>query len=269
LNQTRTLTNYDGQAAQYDQYRRPSPILLGNLVESFQGAKKPILSFGCGTCRLECELSKHYQVIGMDLSAGMLTQACERLDNLVLGDMTRMPYKDGCASGVYFMQSLHHIGANRNIHDDDRKKARKEALKEAIRVLDRGPIIIVQRDPTQNQAVWFWKYFPKALETKLMIQPKVSEIVSWLNTMSLSNVEAIPIDDPMAKGFYNPETPLDPRFRSSFSEFSYLSEEDIREGVENLSKAIQDGSALEDIKQCRNRFKEIGGTVHFIKGEKL
>jgi len=268
LDKTRTLTNYDGQAAQYDQYRRPSPLLLEHLKSSFHGAEKPILSFGCGTGRMECELAKQFSIIGSDLSIGMLKQACERLDDLVQGDMTRMPYKDGSASGMYFMQSLHHIGANLSIEDEAREFARREVLEEAFRVLHRGPIIIIQRDPIQNQAVWFWKYFPKGLETKLKIQPKVSEIKKWLNLIGFENIKAIPISDPMAKGFYEPESPLDPKFRCSFSEFSYLSDEDIRLGVERLSQSIENGSVHTDIERCKNRLREIGGTVYLIQGEK-
>jgi hypothetical protein len=167
------------------------------------------------------------------------------------------------------MQSLHHVGANLNITPQTREKARRQALSEAVRVIERGPIIIIQRDPSQNQAVWFWKYFPEALETKLKIQPNVSEILNWLSELGLSKVQAYPVHDPMAKGFFNPESPLDSNFRKSFSDFSYLTPDQIRTGIESLSQSIIDGSVHKEITECKEKFKKIGGTVFFIQGHKV
>jgi hypothetical protein len=130
-------------------------------------------------------------------------------------------------------------------------------------------VVIIQRDPYQNQAVWFWKYFPTALQTKLQIQPKVSDITTMLQNAGFKDVEAIPIDDPMAKRFYDPTAPLDPQFRDSFSEFSYLTPEDIGEGVMKLNAAIQDGSVEIEINNCKERFRELGGTVFLIFGNKV
>jgi hypothetical protein len=137
------------------------------------------------------------------------------------------------------------------------------------RVVDQGTIFIIQRDPTQNQAVWFWKYFPKALEVKKIIQPKVNTLVTWFEQIGLRNVAAQAIQDTMIQGFYDPRAPLDPGFRRSFSEFSYLSSNDIQTGIKNLQQAIENGSVMDDIEACKLRFAEIGGTVFLVSGEKF
>lgn len=262
------MTNYDQNATQYDLYRRPSPIIQQELRKLFTGSKGPILSIGCGTGRMEHGLSKHHFVIGLDRSLGMLTQARNRIEYLIQGDMVALPFRNGAFGGLYFMQSFHHVGANLKITSEMRDKIRKRVLKEAFRVLHHGSIVIIQRDPIQNQAVWFWKYFPQALETKMKIQPKVAELAHWLQDLGLSNVNAIPIDDPMSLDFYEPASPLDPKFRRSFSEFSYITEEETMRGIARLRNAIEDGSVHDVIAQCKGDFRKIGGTVFMISIEK-
>jgi len=266
---TQTLTDYDRNASSYDQFRRPSPIILSSLEAHFSGVSAaPVLSIGCGTGRMEMALSEHISVLGLDRSHGMLNQAQGRIEHLAQGDMTRMPFEDSSFSGAYFMQSLHHVGANLSIRSEERDKARRKAISEATRVVSHGSIILIQRDPSQNQTVWFWKYFPKALETKLQIQPKITTLVEWFVGAGLSDVQAAPINDPMAKRFFEPDSPLDPIFRRSFSEFSYLSDEDVDQGVEKLKESIQNGFVIQEIENCKQQFKKIGGTVFLIHGIK-
>jgi hypothetical protein len=198
----------------------------------------------------------------------MLTQAGNRIEYLIQGDMVALPFKNEAFLGLYFMQSFHHVGANLEISPETRDNIRKQVLKEAIRILHYGSLVIIQRDPIQNQAVWFWKYFPQALDTKMKIQPKVADLVHWLQDLGLSNVNAIPIDDPMALNFYEPTSPLDPKFRRSFSEFSYITEGETIRGIARLRNAIKDGSVHDMIAQCKGDFRKIGGTVFIISGEK-
>jgi len=269
LPQTHTLTDYNTNAADFDSFRQPSPVIAQKLETALSKDGGLILSIGCGTGQYEAILSRNKRMVGIDKSEGMLRKAKERIENVVLADMTALPFRKGSFSGAYFVQSLHHVGANLSIENKQRSTARITALKEAKRVVSRGAILLVQRDPTQNQAVWFWKYFPKALETKMIIQPKISMIKEWLENLDLKNVAAVPIHDPMIQGFYEPEAPLKDGFRRSFSEFSYLSPSEMQEGVEKLKQAIQDGSVKEDIARCKFRFTEIGGTVFVVSGEKI
>jgi SAM-dependent methyltransferase len=263
-----TITNYDENATRYDQFRRPNPTILENMKTLFSGASKPILSMGCGTGRAEQALSRQFTVVGLDRSSGMLQQARSRIPLLSQGDMSALPFEGGTFSGVFFMQSLHHIGANLEITNQEREQARIHVLKEALRTLESGPIIIIQRDPKQNSAVWFWKYFPQALETKLKIQPRVDTVLAWLKGLMLTDIQVMPIDDPMAYRFYDPTSPLDPAFRQSFSDFSYVRKEEIEQGINRLRRAIQDGSVLTEIQACKERFMEIGGTVFMISAQK-
>ncbi len=269
MEKTASLTNYDQNAFFYDQYRRPNPEILNYLINHFSDSEGPILSLGCGTGRMENALSMHFDVIGLDRSSGMLSQARNRIKSLIQGDMTNLPFDNNSFSGLYFLQSFHHVGANLEITPENRDRARKQVLREALRVLQHGSIVIVQRDPSQNQAVWFWQYFPHALETKLKIQPKVATLCDWFQVMGLSNIKAIPIEDPMIDGFYEPTSPLDPGIRRSFSEFSYLSDKEVKLGIDKLQIAIKNGSVNNVIDKCKYQFKKIGGSVFMISAEKM
>jgi SAM-dependent methyltransferase len=268
LDYTKTLTNYDANAHDFDHFRQPNAYIQQKLVDAFSVRGGPILSVGCGTGKYEALLGEKFEIVGIDRSNTMIRKTVERITNAVLGDMTSLPFVQNCFMGAYFMQSLHHVGANLNINADQRNDSRRKVLKQTLDSIRLGPIFIIQRDPAQNQAVWFWKYFPRALEIKLVIQPKVDMLLEWLESFGLKNVTAEPVFDPMSPGFFDPQSPLDPRFRRSFSDFSYLSENEIQVGIQELLRANQDGSVMDEIEACKIRFSEIGGTVFVLTGEK-
>ena len=188
MRQTKTLTNYDANAWDFDRFRQPNPYIAQQLIDAFSTNEGPILSIGCGTGQYEEILSRKFAIVGMDRSTGMIGKAKERISNVILGDMTFLPFAKNSFSGAYFMQSLHHVGANLSIGMEQRNESRKKVLKETLSAIERGPLFIVQRDPSQNLAVWFWKFFPRALEIKMMIQPKIEMLAEWLENLGLENV---------------------------------------------------------------------------------
>jgi len=264
-----TVTDYDGKFQDFDSITMPSPLIVRELKDAFVRLPndKPILSVGCGTGQYEEALNLS-KIVGLDNSKKMLEIAAKRIGKYIFGNMVDMPFDDNTFGCIYYIQSLHHCGANFEISQEERTHLRIKALEEAYRVLESGPIVIVQRNPTQNQAIWFWKYFPKALEKKLIIQPYISNIKKWLEEIGFREINAFPIDDPMVKGFYNETAPLDQRFQNAFSEFSYLSNEEIKKGERLLIEAIDKGTVKEDIRLCQEYFRKIGGTVYMIKANK-
>ncbi len=265
-----TLTDYNNQAGDYDTMRNPGAEVVAFLTGVFNRArsKGKILSIGCGTGQYEKAVFKGQGVVGLDLSQGMLDIATSRIAEVVCGDMVSLPFPDSNFSGAYFVQSLHHVGANTTTPQRERDILRLKAIAEAVRVVKSGPVAIVQRDPEQNMAVWFWTYFPNALRIKLEIQPRIAQVCEWMKCAGLKSVIAKPLDDPMIKDFYKPTAPLDPTFRRSFSEFSYLKDEEISIGLKQLNSDIKSGKVTELIENCRHRFKEMGGTVFGVSGIK-
>ena len=267
---TDTATDYDSSAVAYDRLRSPCDATVTALKRAFSSVVPcgTVLSLGCGTGQYEEAVFGGRSVVGVDRSREMLRIARKRIPKCVQADMTSLPFADRMFDGVCFVQSLHHVGANLNITPQEREEARKTALREAYRVLRSGPIAIVQRDPSQNEAVWFWKYFPTALATKLVIQPRIETVESWLTDLGFCDLMATAVDDPMISGFYSPEAPLDPAFQRSFSEFSYLSSAELETGMEELRSAISEDSVEAEIEACRRTFAQIGGTVFVLSGRR-
>ena len=266
---TNTITDYNSYAEEYEKFRKPGPEILKKLVDMFSSVKGNVLSVGCGTGQYEKEINKIFKIAGLDRSIKMLKLAkkCQKFS--VNGDMLNLPFSDNSFNGLYFMQSFHHVGSSFDLSPLDRITARKQVLKEAFRVLQEGYILIFQRNAAQVRAVWFWKYFPEALEKKLIIQPSVSMIFEYLQECGFQEIKAESVNDDMIEGFYDPEAPLKKSFRNAFSEFSFLSGEAVSKGMKKLKNAIKDGSVYSEIAACRKRFSEIGGSVFMISGIKI
>ena len=127
MSKTTTLTNYDVNAADFDHFRQPNPQIAEKLSNTFSLSDGPILSLGCGTGMYETILSEKHTIMGLDRSRGMLIRAGERIQTVLQGDMVHLPFADRSFSGAYFMQSLHHVGANLEISNVNRETARRQA----------------------------------------------------------------------------------------------------------------------------------------------
>ncbi|MGC4938577.1 class I SAM-dependent methyltransferase [Kribbella sp. DT2] len=69
----------------------------------------PILELGVGTALVGGALAGHgYQVFGMDISAGMLSHARDRMPGrLALADVCRLPFRNESLAGCYAIWMLH------------------------------------------------------------------------------------------------------------------------------------------------------------------
>jgi len=267
LTNTKTLTDYDSYAGHFDRQRQPGAAVIRFLQESLP-LTGTCLSIGCGTGQYEAALGSE-RLVGLDRSRGMLKLASDRIRRLLHGDMLHLPIRGESVAGAYLVNALHHLGGNLEIDDDERESSRLAALSQVQRALKHeGRIAIVQRDPEQNRMVWFWKYFPKALATKLRIQPRITSIQGWLSDCGFTEISATPLHDEMIKGFFTEDAPMREEFRYSFSEFSYLTAEELQDGLSQLRVAIHDGTARADIELCKKRFSQIGGTTFGIRAVK-
>ena len=266
-----TVTNYDSSAAAYDQLRIPGEAVVNALKSVFENVSPQgqILSLGCGTGQYESSLTMPGHIVGLDQSRQMLNIARERVEICLQANMVELPFQNGLFDGAYFVHSLHHVGGSLDVPDGVRDAMRRQVLAETTRVISSGPLCIIQRDPSQSEAIWFWKYFPEALKTKLVLQPKVSTLMSWFKELGLTSVCATPVDEPMIQGFYDWQALLTPEFRKSFSEFSYMTDDEIEAGVKMLTDSANKGLVEQEIENCKKRFAEIGGATFIVSGIKL
>ena len=110
----RTTEAYDRIAADFARINTAMPERLidyGYRFLSLIGPKIEVLDVGCGAGRDMAWLeAQGVYVTGLDLSAGMLAQARQRVRGaLVRGDMRRFPVPTGAFAGVWCIAALLHL----------------------------------------------------------------------------------------------------------------------------------------------------------------
>jgi SAM-dependent methyltransferase len=111
---TATIVAYDAIAAIYDQRQARLPDILGSWLERFAATVRPggvVADLGCGPARHGQTLAGlGLQVIGVDLSAGMVTIARQRLPGRIAqGDLRRLPIASAALDGVWSAAALLHV----------------------------------------------------------------------------------------------------------------------------------------------------------------
>ena len=216
-----------------------------------------ILDMGCGTGNYTSALQPvSKNVIGIDLSEGMLEQARAKHVNLVYGDITQLPLKSETFDGALAMQVLHHVGE------------KEQFLSEAHRVLRKQAAVAIHTCSHQQiKTFWLYHYFPRGLVVDLARIPDLQEIISLLEKVGFSDVDIeicyqnIVIDE-------TPERYLDKDYHNSSSTFAFLAEEDIESGCDKIRRESQSGAAIDIVREAEARIAgEVGGST-IIYGRK-
>jgi ubiquinone/menaquinone biosynthesis C-methylase UbiE len=139
---------YDLVAGRYDAIKQFNPVneswfVAGPLLRAMGGVKKPlVLDVATGTGRLPLALlGSHFasggQIVGLDLSRGMLRRARAKLEgeasrvSLVWQDAGRLPFEDGVFDAVACLESLEFMSRPRAV------------LAEMVRVLAPGGVLLL------------------------------------------------------------------------------------------------------------------------------
>lgn len=111
-----TIASYNQKAADYVARNKRNNWWIGRNVpiDKFAGflpPPAPVLEIGCGAGADVVNLrNAGYNVIGMDLSTGMLAQAREVAgDGLLQADMRMLPFAANSVDGVWAMASMLHL----------------------------------------------------------------------------------------------------------------------------------------------------------------
>ena len=265
-----TIENYDKKAKDYDVVRGININIVKKLKKLLKSGK--ILSLGCGSGAYEEALSKRYKfnIIGLDNSKEMVKLTRKKGIKAVLGSMTNLKiFKSNSFDGVYEIRAIHHVGANFHISDKERNNLRQKTVNEVYRVVKKGGTFVsVNSDPVQNKALWFWYYFPKAIERKLKLQTKTMDLIKWMKNSGFKNIGIERMEDDVLPNMDNPRILLHKNVRNSISDFSYLSKDELKKGLQKLKKGIESGKAFKTVKFYREKMKKLGGALTITYGRK-
>ena len=138
-------------SGQYDRQRQHPPAVaerIGKFIAGLLPARAEVLELGIGTGRIALPAAAAgCSVTGIDLSADMLAQLQSATDQaanqprLVLGDISRLPFREDCFDAVTAVHVLHLVGGW------------EKALELALNSLRPGGKLMLGRDWTDPQSM--------------------------------------------------------------------------------------------------------------------
>jgi ubiquinone/menaquinone biosynthesis C-methylase UbiE len=202
--------------------------LLG-LAERVQARR--ILEVGCGTGRWLADLwATGGQLIGLDLSAGMLRQA-RRKDaslDLVRGRAGQCAFAGQAFDLVYCVNAIHHF---------DRQRA---FVAEARRLLRLGGLLaVIGMDPHDRRDDWYvYRYFPGTYETDLARHPTWEAVIGWMAAEGFKRIERQPVEQ-IVDAKVGDQVLSDPFLRKhACSQLALLSDEAYARGLGRIRTAL-------------------------------
>lgn len=116
--------NYDVLCDSYDElYGEEQAGKFRRVFEIVSGPFRRVLDAGCGTCLFKDflrGLDVGCEYVGVDISAGMLMKARERIDestHLIQADAHNLPFRDKVFSHVFAFTVIHHLNPPRFIDE--------------------------------------------------------------------------------------------------------------------------------------------------------
>ena len=220
--------DYDRISGRYDRSRRFGPELTRELAGLLPPGLAPraALDAGCGTgnaTRCLREAWPQARVIGLDLSAGMLSRAGEKLSGvgLVRGDAGRLPFIDGAFDLIFSAYMLHHL------------KNPAEFYAGAARALaPGGKLIVLTASHRQIRGHFLNQFFPRFGEIDCARFPDLPAVREGLSAAGL----APEAERPMVVADYALDDKYLERVRNRhISTFELMSEAEFAGGLARLA----------------------------------
>jgi ubiquinone/menaquinone biosynthesis C-methylase UbiE len=231
--------NYDQIAPTYDRRfvddgPRGTGTVLLTLAQELRAAR--LLEVGCGTghwLALLRPATPH--LFGLDLSAGMLSQARRRNGELALvrGRADRLPFPDSSFDLVCCVNAIHHFGNQRTFIAEARRLLRPG-----------GALAVIGFDPRQHRDKWYiYDFFTGTYETDLQRFPSWGTVLDWMIATGFARVEwrfAERIEDHKQGGAVLDDPFLE---KNACSQLALLSDDEYAAGLEALRAVVAAGEA--------------------------
>ena len=254
--------DYNKVSPLYDTGRTAHPETVEKLIRLLHIDKNSmILDIGCGTGNYTHALQKtSKEVIGLDLSLGMLVQAIAKHVDLsfIWCDVRSLPFRYEVFNGAFAIQVLHHV------------KEKEQFLKETCRVLKENASIAIHAcSHRQMRSFWFYHYFPKGLQVDLARMPDSNEIAGLLKKSGFSDIGIEVCYQDVVVAGETPERYLDKDYLASASTFAFLTEEEIESGCREIRKDVVSGAAKDIVRKSEKKVAgKVGGSC-IIYGRKI
>ncbi|MFI0347382.1 MAG: class I SAM-dependent methyltransferase [Chthoniobacterales bacterium] len=197
-----------------------------------------ILDVGAGTGNYSFALANAgFSMLAVEPSKTMLSQASPNKNIKWINSFAEaIPLDDESAQGAIIICAYHHFQNN------------QQALKEIIRVVGAGPILIFTWDVQKLPQLWLTDYFPEIYpDHKAYIgdaKAAVQNISHWTNRKC--EIFSFPLPCDLTDHFITadwarPEAYLDPEIRQGISSFAEASENIYEKGLKRLKDDLQSG----------------------------
>ena len=234
-NLKRRSIDYDEVSKVYDSVREGDPEMVHYLLQGATLKKDSlVLDVGCGTGNNTVLFAKasHTNVIGLDLSFGMLKKAYEKTKQipLVQAPAGSIPFADDTFRFAFMTEVIHHLP------DPFR------TVSEIYRTLmHRGLLCIVTQSHTQIEGRMTSRYFPASADIDKKRYPDINVIGKFLLDAGFSSLDSIAHQFKKTKlgADY-----LDTLENRGYSMLHKISQEDYERGVDALRAAFADGEEL-------------------------
>jgi ubiquinone/menaquinone biosynthesis C-methylase UbiE len=220
--------DYDSVSKVYDQVRMGDPEMIYHILEEFSpGPESLVLDVGCGTANNTVLLQKSTsaQIIGLDLSGGMLAEARSKADaiSLVQAPADKMPFSSNTFDMVYMTEVVHHL------------PDAASAIYEMERILGSGLMCIVTQSHAQIEQRMTSKFFPATVAIDKARYPDIPEIKENMESAGLERIWSNQYKfAPVILG----QEYLDTVSRKGYSMLHKISESDYKEGLKALTQAF-------------------------------
>ncbi len=218
----------DGYNKRYETAYKRSGIAskLLDLVHKVQARR--VLEVGCGTGHWLSTLRGYAQIVGMDLSFGMLQKAADsnRESSLVRGGANNLPFGDRTFDMVFCVNAFHHFGDP------------PAFVAEAHRLLTRGGVLaVIGMNPHTAKDRWFiYDYFPGTREMDLQRYPSPRAISDWMMSTGFEHITHQVAERLRDDKHANDILPLPKDFTS---QLSLLASKDYEKGIARMEAALR------------------------------
>ena len=192
-----------------------------------------ILDIGCGTGKYgEMMQENGYQVVGLDISETQIMQA-KQLMEAYQGNAIHMPFEDNSFDVCTMIIMIQQLS----------KEDRKKAFQEVYRVLKTNGVLIIKTCSHKDLEYRFTaKFFPKTLEIDRVRYPDIEELKEELLNFTKIEIENTSIRIEKSKEKY-----LEQYRKRGTSNFSFLSEKEIDEGIKKFEETYTGQDMIQKI----------------------